>query len=368
MGDAEKNEKAESLTEITEMMRSMNEKYANMVIMMSNQEKLMKAQSTQLKSIENRLSREMCEVKDRLSIIEKPPYDPERTLVLTGIKPNPEISDSQKIKNLIEATGVSCSIRNIKRLTPSHDQGIGLVKCELNSVEEKIAVLKQKQHMIKMEQGSWVRSSKSHIERVTEMNFKTILSIIPGGDGYTVAGNGKLIPKPEEYPEDDSYNDTSDQKKEMPRGASMRGGRRGNDSRNYRGGYRGRGHRGRGRGPRGGPRGGPQTPGRGYGRGSNAWHQSRQTSQPNSADNYNNGSRYNALRDESPTPAEAYGKSDNPGTPKRPREPSRTSGDEKTPKIINGGPTTTQGTSTSPDNVKPPSKKPRPDGESDTTD
>ena len=109
---------------------------------------------------------------------------------------------------------------------------------------EDFNVLKKKEVMIQAAPGSWVCSSKSHMERIMTMNFQTILKLIPGGDQYRVTGTGKVEEKPneEEYEmeaveENEGYTTVTGQER---RPVFRRGGLRG--------------HRGA---PRGGTRGGP---------------------------------------------------------------------------------------------------------------
>ena len=41
----------------------------------------------------------------------------------------------------------------------------------------------------------YIRSSKSHSDRLAELNLKTILSEIPNGNDYRILGNGRLVKK-----------------------------------------------------------------------------------------------------------------------------------------------------------------------------
>ena len=306
-----------SLQDMGKMMKDMQN-------MLAEQGRKMNTQSQQLKTIENKLTSEVEEVKERLLKIEKPPFDPERTLVFTGIKPSMDMSDSDRIKNLIQSTGVPCTIKNIKRLTPNHERGTGIIKCEVDTLDEKIAILKNKHTMIRMVEGSWVRSSKPHAERLMEMNFKTMLTLLPGGDDYTVMG-GRVVPKFKEEDDEETHGhkEAGEHKIGLTPGAFMRGGGRGGPRPGYRGrstfrggyrnNYRGKNNRGQ----------------RGDGRGrGNAWNAGRgqfQRQPERNIESYADGSRFDVLRDHSPnpTPAEAYGRSENPDTPKRQRNASK---------------------------------------------
>ena len=281
------------------------------------------AREKQLNRIETTLTTDMNKVKQRLDQIEKPPFDPERTLVFTGVKPSEETADHVKIQNLIEATGVQCTIRNVKRLVPNHENTVGIIKCELDSLDEKIQVLRNKRHIITTSQGVWVRSSKTHTDRVMSSNFQTILSLIPGGDGFKMAGNGIIIPKPEREEETEDYNQTAenDNQNETHAGNRPRGAPWGSQ---LRGGYRGRGgpYRGRGRGgqsgytrgPRGTPRGGRGRHTGSY-RNQASYAAATQGSAPGPSVKLDN--KFATLQnipESDPTPAEAYHKTPPPSS------------------------------------------------------
>ena len=177
-----------------------DEATSKLMAMMTDLHRKMDNQGKAIQDIKDTLTTEIESVKSRLDRIERPPFDPERTLVFTGIKPNGSTSDLSKIQCLLEMTGEEFNVVNVKRLATQSERGIGLIKCELQSLEEKINILKKKEVMIQAAPGSWIRSSKSHMERIMTMNFQTILKLIPGGDQYRVTGTGKVEEKPnEEY-------------------------------------------------------------------------------------------------------------------------------------------------------------------------
>ncbi len=211
-------------------------------------------------SIEKRLddiTLDMNNMKQRMNVIENPPFNPETTLIFEGIQPSIEQSDSDIIRNLIGSTGVTCTVKNLKRL-PNRGRGPAKIKCQVNSLEEKIDILRHKMSMKDLLPNVWVRSSKDHTLRVMEQNFKTILKLIPLGEDYYVAGNGLLV----ESDPDKGYEDSDQQPGATPlmSGTGAPRGFRGGYRRRGRGslGNRGRGY-GRGRG-RGSGRGGGRDP------------------------------------------------------------------------------------------------------------
>ena len=75
--------------------------------------------------------------------------------------------------------------------------GPPLIKVQFRTVEDKVAVLRVKRRLTSSAKYSpvWLRSSKPHSERVMDMNFRTLLDILPGGNTYTVTSNGKIVKK-----------------------------------------------------------------------------------------------------------------------------------------------------------------------------
>ena len=71
----------------------------------------------------------------------------------------------------------------------------GLVKIQFSSVADKVSVLREKQKLRNSPDFSnvYLRSSKSHTDRITEQNLKTILELIPEGKDYRITGNGRLV-------------------------------------------------------------------------------------------------------------------------------------------------------------------------------
>jgi hypothetical protein len=85
------------------------------------------------------------------------------------------------------------------------------VKVQFESVKDKIDVLREKQHLSNSAEFSrvFIRSSKSHSERVMEQNFKTLLELLPFGKDYFITGNGKMIRR----------NENMQQARDQPNGA-----------------------------------------------------------------------------------------------------------------------------------------------------
>lgn len=110
----------------------------------------------------------------------------------------PHTSDKTSYAHrLITALGSDSDMIKGVMSTPPRNGGNGVIKIELQSIELKIRCLKNKESLRHTAEFKkvYIHSSKPNGERVSEMNFKTLLSVIPGGDQYRVTGNGRIIPK-----------------------------------------------------------------------------------------------------------------------------------------------------------------------------
>ena len=85
--------------------------------------------------------------------------------------------------------------------TPRRNGKNGILKIELRTMADKIMLLKNKTRL-KQTHGFervFVRSSKTHLERLMDLNFRTVLAEIPQGNSYEITGNGRLVKQNEHY-------------------------------------------------------------------------------------------------------------------------------------------------------------------------
>ena len=166
----------------------------------------------------------------------------DNTVVLTNLAEPADdpLTLRDNIDQLILALGTdvheTVEVVQVKRLQ-GRDGKPGLVKVALDSLASKVKVLRAKNKLKDSVKFSkvWMRTSKTHGERVSEMNFKTLLQLIPGGDKLRMTGNGKIVGQ------DDKQNAGGDDSRgAVGDGPRRRGGGRGGS------GGRGRGDRGRG--------------------------------------------------------------------------------------------------------------------------
>ena len=130
----------------------------------------------------------------------------------------------------------------------------GLVKIAVDCLDSKKLILRAKRklkntvHLKK----TWIRSSMTHVERVMQMNMKTLLKCVPENNRFRVNAYGKIVPNTGTAETNDA--DVQDSEDEMEGFQTHRGRRRGNRSGPNRGGTMnvpqpgGRGGNGRGRG------------------------------------------------------------------------------------------------------------------------
>ena len=83
---------------------------------------------------------------------------------------------------------------------PSRNNFPGLVKIEVDSETNKVKILRKKGNLKETERYKkvFLRSSKSHVERLLELNIQKLLDEIPyGRDKYRLTANGRLVVRDE---------------------------------------------------------------------------------------------------------------------------------------------------------------------------
>ena len=125
-------------------------------------------------------------------------FDPEVTLVVTNPPRQAKGNPKAYSHDLIDAVGRPATIVNILHTEP-RENSKGVLKIQLGSKEEKIDILR---HKAKLKDNPafrnvYIRSSKTHSDRIMDYNFKTMIAeLIPdSASEYRIAGNGKLIKK-----------------------------------------------------------------------------------------------------------------------------------------------------------------------------
>lgn len=78
----------------------------------------------------------------------------------------------------------------------------GLVKISFARVDQKIRVLRAKRKLgeISDYRSVFLRSSKSHTERLIELNARTILNEMPNGKDFRITANSRIVKKTDNEP------------------------------------------------------------------------------------------------------------------------------------------------------------------------
>lgn len=241
-----------------------------------------KEQKQTFQAMNDSIQGQINDLNQRLNRVDRVPFDPNRTICISGFKPQPGVSDEKALNEIFQSVGGGCEIVNTKRMKP-YGSKPGLLKCEFESAEEKISILQRKMAIRDFVPEIWLRSSKSYSERVIEDNFNLLLSLIPDGYKFKMASDGHIIVKAEfeeELQQEMEIENMPPTNRDMQQGNQAGSGAsnvaphsqtQGGATPHFkpgawaRGGYQGRqrgGYRG-GRGYRGGNRGGGFRGGRG---------------------------------------------------------------------------------------------------------
>jgi exonuclease VII small subunit len=154
----------------------------------------------------NSLKDHLKQVEQRLTNLEKQssppepepePYDPNYTVVVFGLQHEQGENVEEKAKSLVHDQIGLRDIAVVRSLrTPTRNGKPGVVKIQFASVDEKIKVLQNKRELkncSRQYQNVYIRTSKSHLERLYELNFKNLLRGMPNGNDYRITGNGRLV-------------------------------------------------------------------------------------------------------------------------------------------------------------------------------
>ena len=104
----------------------------------------------------------------------------------------------QKAQDLVNALGNdvthNVNITNTVRYRTRYLDRPGPVKVTFRTVQEKVAVLRNKMQLKNIEeyQEVYVKSCKSHAERLIEINARTLLRQMPNGRDFRVDANGRI--------------------------------------------------------------------------------------------------------------------------------------------------------------------------------
>ncbi|VDI44280.1 Hypothetical predicted protein [Mytilus galloprovincialis] len=132
--------------------------------------------------------------------------NPEITITASGIPVTESEDLLYKTENLIRALGEDVfsyvHVTAATRLPNRFDDRPGIVKFSLRNKDEKVKVLRNKMKLKDNEiyKNVYIKSSKSRVERIIEMNARAVLRNLPQGKSFRVDANGRITPKNNQLP------------------------------------------------------------------------------------------------------------------------------------------------------------------------
>ena len=116
------------------------------------------------------------------------------TLIITGLKPKNNIA-TDVMHMMIYGMGIeTINTKSIERLN-TRPGAPTMLRIELYTLGDKIRILKNKQKLRHTRDyyQVFIRPEESQTERIMEANNQTILEMLPNGEMYNVASNGRII-------------------------------------------------------------------------------------------------------------------------------------------------------------------------------
>lgn len=124
-----------------------------------------------------------------------PNDDPSLTVIAMNVQkteePIPDVA-----REIVSHLDNSAAVVAASRLRDRYGKP-GLVKISFFSPREKKNVLREKRNIRYVEKYKtvFIRSSKSHTERLIELNARTMLSELPHGNQFRITSNGRIVKK-----------------------------------------------------------------------------------------------------------------------------------------------------------------------------
>lgn len=135
-------------------------------------------------------------------VVHNPLEDPDFTIIATNVKFEPSEDILSVAKELVAHLDDSAQVVAAARLKNRKIDKPGLVKISFARVDQKIRVLRAKRKLgeISDYRSVFLRSSKSHTERLIELNARTILNEMPNGKDFRITANGRIVKKTDNEP------------------------------------------------------------------------------------------------------------------------------------------------------------------------
>ena len=132
-----------------------------------------------------------------------PLNDNTRTVIVKNVPYADGENLMNKARDILVALGEEVSsnvnVTAVARLKPRFRNKPGLVKIGFETLDQKILVLRNKSALKDQQRfrNIFIQSSKSHVERLLELNARTLLRELPTGRTYRVSANGRILKKRE---------------------------------------------------------------------------------------------------------------------------------------------------------------------------
>ena len=118
------------------------------------------------------------------------------TLIITGLKPKNNMA-TDVMRMMIYGMGIeTINTKTIEQLN-TRPGAPTMLRVELYTLDDNIRILKNKQKLRHTRDyyQVFIRPEKSQTERIMEANNQTLLEMLPNGEMYNVASNGRIIRK-----------------------------------------------------------------------------------------------------------------------------------------------------------------------------
>lgn len=123
-------------------------------------------------------------------------FDPDVSVIISGIYCEEGENIMSLVKDLLTKGLQWESPHGVVAAERLRERGgrPGVIKVEFGSVQDKVDVLHKKQRLKSNDkfQKVYIRSAKTHTERLIELNFRTLLDEIPSRRQFYISGNGTV--------------------------------------------------------------------------------------------------------------------------------------------------------------------------------
>ena len=156
---------------------------------------------TKLTGLENLVERQH---ENRNGAEVNPLDDNELCIIAANIPAEVDEDLHWKVSEIVGKLSGTANFTIVKavRLRSRRQGSPGLVKFAVESVEQKIQILRKKYELKNDDRYNkvFLRASKSHTERLLELNARTILNELPNGSDFRITGSGCIVKKTKDDP------------------------------------------------------------------------------------------------------------------------------------------------------------------------